>query len=122
MSVDEFKEVPASIENMQVRSASLRALSEDLNNNELLTEQDISGQDVNTQGRLEAALQELETDSEESDEEDEPEQEKHRDDEYDTALGLAPTLVLGGIILVGAAYFLNQPFQMEHPHNMRNYF
>jgi hypothetical protein len=72
---------------------------------------------------------ELETESDESEEEKvaekvaEPQpQEPGPNDEFDGAVGMATILVFGGMLIAGAAYYLNQPILIEHPHSMREYF
>jgi hypothetical protein len=125
MSVDEFKEIPASIENMQTRSASLRALTEELNNNELVRDQDISGQDisgeyVDTQDTLDAPPEELDTSDEEL-EDSEAEEEPPKDD---TLLNFGRGAFFGAVFIGGLWAYLaiNRMTVMEHPYNQRDYF
>jgi hypothetical protein len=124
MSVDEFKEIPSSIENMQTRSASLRALTQELNNNELVRDQDISGQDiseeyVDTQETLEAPPEELDTSDEEL--EDSEAEDPPKDD---MLLNFGRGALFGGVFIAGLWAYLaiNNMTVMEHPYNQRDYF
>jgi len=70
-----------------------------------------------------APVQELETETEEDEEEQQPQPQPPPVEPVDVGSSLAaPMLVLGGIVLAGLAFFLNQPITIEHPLTRGDYF
>jgi hypothetical protein len=113
MSVDEFKEIPATAaESLKARSASLRTLSLELNEN------DLSGQTVDLSG------QELDTSDEELEDSDvEVEGEPIKENEDDVFSYFAKGALFGAVFIGGLwAYLSINHMSIEHPHNQRDYF